>query len=280
MAMILDGKKTAQKILDNLKQNISKYDKKPSLAVILANDSEASKIYVANKEKTAKETGFNFKMYQFDKSVTKEQLKNLILELNLDNSVHGIIVQLPLFNHLDGKEIIGLIDPKKDVDGFHPYNMGKLAQGNPSLICATPKGIMTLFKEYNILLQGKNVLVIGRSNIVGKPVSLLLINEGATVFCANSKTKNLKQIALNSDIIISATGHKNLVTKDMVKEGAIIIDVGISREGNRIRGDVDFENVKDIAGWITPVPKGVGPMNIASLMENTFEAFLTLEGLK
>lgn len=280
MAMILDGKKTAQKILDNLKQNISKYDKKPSLAVILANDSEASKIYVANKEKTAKETGFNFKMYQFDKSATKEQLKNLILELNLDNNVHGIIVQLPLFNHLDGKEIIGLIDPKKDVDGFHPYNMGKLAQGNPSLICATPKGIMTLFKEYNILLQGKNVLVIGRSNIVGKPVSLLLINEGATVFCANSKTKNLKQIALNSDIIISATGHKNLVTKDMVKEGAIIIDVGISREDNRIRGDVDFENVKDIAGWITPVPKGVGPMTIASLMENTFEAFLTLEGLK
>lgn len=276
MAVIIDGKKCAEEILDNLKDKISKLEKKPSLAVILANDNPSSKIYVDNKEKVSMELGIKSSVYRFDKSITQGELIKLIHELNADKYINGILVQLPLFEHLNSQEIIELINPKKDVDGFHPINVGRLNCGlEPYAVCCTPKGIIKLLKKYKINLVGKNVVVIGRSNIVGKPIATLLTNENATVTLAHSKTKKLKEITKNADIIVSATGHPKLIKADMVKKGAVVIDVGITKQINgKLAGDVDFEKVKNIASYITPVPKGVGPMTIACLMENTYELYL------
>lgn len=276
MAVIIDGKKCAEEILDNLKDKISKLEKKPSLAVILANDNPSSKIYVDNKEKVSMELGIKSSVYRFDKSITQGELIKLIHELNADKNINGILVQLPLFEHLNSQEIIELINPKKDVDGFHPINVGRLNCGlEPYAVCCTPKGIIKLLKKYKINLVGKNVVVIGRSNIVGKPTATLLTNENATVTLAHSKTKKLKEITKNADIIVSATGHPKLIKADMVKKGAVVIDVGITKQINgKLAGDVDFEKVKNIASYITPVPKGVGPMTIACLMENTYELYL------
>lgn len=276
MAVIIDGKKCAEEILDNLKDKISKLEKKPSLAVILANDNPSSKIYVDNKEKVSMELGIKSSVYRFDKSITQGELIKLIHELNADKNINGILVQLPLFEHLNSQEIIELINPKKDVDGFHPINVGRLNCGlEPYAICCTPKGIIKLLKKYKINLVGKNVVVIGRSNIVGKPTATLLTNENATVTLAHSKTKKLKEITKNADVIVSATGHPKLIKADMVKKGAVVIDVGITKQINgKLAGDVDFEKVKNIASYITPVPKGVGPMTIACLMENTYELYL------
>lgn len=276
MAVIIDGKKCAEEILDNLKDKISKLEKKPSLAVILANDNPSSKIYVDNKEKVSMELGIKSSVYRFDKSITQGELIKLIHELNADKNINGILVQLPLFEHLNSQEIIELINPKKDVDGFHPINVGRLNCGlEPYAICCTPKGIIKLLKKYKINLVGKNVVVIGRSNIVGKPIATLLTNENATVTLAHSKTKKLKEITKNADVIVSATGHPKLIKADMVKKGAVVIDVGITKQINgKLAGDVDFEKVKNVASYITPVPKGVGPMTIACLMENTYELYL------
>lgn len=276
MAVIIDGKKCAEEILDNLKDKISKLEKKPSLAVILANDNPSSKIYVDNKEKVSMELGIKSSVYRFDKSITQGELIKLIHELNADKNINGILVQLPLFEHLNSQEIIELINPKKDVDGFHPINVGRLNCGlEPYAVCCTPKGIIKLLKKYKINMVGKNVVVIGRSNIVGKPTATLLTNENATVTLAHSKTKKLKEITKNADIIVSATGHPKLIKADMVKKGAVVIDVGITKQINgKLAGDVDFEKVKNIASYITPVPKGVGPMTIACLMENTYELYL------
>lgn len=276
MAVIIDGKKCAEEILDNLKDKISKLEKKPSLAVILANDNPSSKIYVDNKEKVSMELGIKSSVYRFDKSITQGELIKLIHELNADKNINGILVQLPLFEHLNSQEIIELINPKKDVDGFHPINVGRLNCGlEPYAVCCTPKGIIKLLKKYKINLVGKNVVVIGRSNIVGKPTATLLTNENATVTLAHSKTKKLKEITKNADIIVSATGHPKLIKADMVKKGAVVIDVGITKQINgKLAGDVDFEKVKNVASYITPVPKGVGPMTIACLMENTYELYL------
>lgn len=276
MAVIIDGKKCAEEILDNLKDKISKLEKKPSLAVILANDNPSSKIYVDNKEKVSMELGIKSSVYRFDKSITQGELIKLIHELNADKNINGILVQLPLFEHLNSQEIIELINPKKDVDGFHPINVGRLNCGlEPYAICCTPKGIIKLLKKYKINLVGKNVVVIGRSNIVGKPTATLLTNENATVTLAHSKTKKLKEITKNADVIVSATGHPKLIKADMVKKGAVVIDVGITKQINgKLAGDVDFEKVKNVASYITPVPKGVGPMTIACLMENTYELYL------
>ena len=276
MAVIIDGKKYAEEILDNLKEKISQFEKKPSLAVILANDNPSSKIYVGNKEKVSMELGIKSSVYRFDKSITQGELIKLIHELNADENINGILVQLPLFEHLNSQEIIELINPKKDVDGFHPINVGRLNCGlEPYAVCCTPKGIIKLLKKYKINLVGKNVVVIGRSNIVGKPTATLLTNENATVTLAHSKTKKLKEITKNADIIVSATGHPKLIKADMVKKGAVVIDVGITKQLNgKLAGDVDFEKVKNIASHITPVPKGVGPMTIACLMENTYELYL------
>ncbi len=276
MATVIDGKKYAKEILDDLKIKIAKLEKKPSLAVILANDNPSSKIYVDNKEKISMELGIKSSVYRFDKSITQGELIKLIHELNEDENINGILVQLPLFEHLNSQQIIELINPKKDVDGFHPINVGRLNCGlEPYAVCCTPKGIIKLLKKYKINLAGKNVVVIGRSNIVGKPTATLLTNENATVTLAHSKTKNLKEITKNADIIVSATGHPKLIKADMVKKGAVVIDVGITRQINgKLAGDVDFEKVKNIASYITPVPKGVGPMTIACLMENTYELYL------
>ncbi len=274
--MIIDGKKVALSLLEELKTKIKVLEKKPGLAVILANDDYSSKIYVDSKEKHSIALGIKSCVYRFDKTITQGKLIQLIHELNENPEINGILVQLPLYSHLNEKEILELINPKKDVDGFHPVNVGKLYAGlNPYAVCCTPKGIVKLLKAYSIEIEGKDVLVIGRSNIVGKPVASLLINENATVTLAHSKTKNLKNHCKRADIIISATGHPNLVTSDMVKKGAVVIDVGISRQVcGRLIGDVDFEKVKDIASFITPVPGGVGPMTIACLMENTYELYL------
>lgn len=276
MAIIINGKELSNKIISNLKQEVQKLDKKPSLAVILANDNSASEIYVKNKEKTSLEIGYNSTVYRFDKNVSNEELLSLIDELNNDENINAILVQLPLFNHLNEQEIIEKISPVKDVDGFHPINVGRLYCGlEPYAICCTPKGIIKLLKEYKIDLVGKNAVVIGRSNIVGRPTSTLLLRENATVCVAHSKTKKLKEITLKADIVVSATGCPKLITSDMIKEDAIIIDVGISKQENgTLSGDVDFENVSKKAGYITPVPGGVGPMTIACLMENTLELFL------
>ena len=276
MAIIIDGKKVAKELLENLKTKVQQSEKKPALAVILANDNVSSKIYVSNKEKQSLALGYKSSVYIFDKSVTQGQLIKLIHELNEDEQINGILVQLPLFDHLDANQIIELINPKKDVDGFHPINVGKLNCGlKPYATCCTPKGIIKLLKAYNIELEGKNAVVIGRSNIVGKPIATLLTNENATVTLAHSKTKDLKSITKNADIIVSATGIPKLIKADMVKKGAVVIDVGITRQLNKtLVGDVDFEKVQKKASYITPVPGGVGPMTIACLMENTWELFL------
>lgn len=276
MAVIIDGKKVSKEILEDLKEKTAKLDKKPGLAVILANDDPSSKIYVASKEKHSLYLGYKSSVYRFDKSITQGNLIKLIHELNENPDINGILVQLPLYDHLNAQEIIEIIDPKKDVDGFHPINVGKLNSNlNPHAVCCTPKGIIKLLKAYKINLVGKNVVVIGRSNIVGKPTAALLSNENATVTLAHSKTKNLKEITKNADIIVSATGHAGLIKANMVKKGAIVIDVGINKQLNgKLIGDVEFEKVKNIAGYITPVPGGVGPMTIACLMENTYELYL------
>lgn len=280
MAVILDGKTLSSKILDNIKQKTSKLKTKPGLAVILAGDNPASMVYVKNKEKQAQNAGFNSTVYRLPENVTEKELFNLIDKLNNDNTVDGILLQLPLPKHLEAYDFLDKIDPEKDVDGFHPVNAGKLfLNEKPYAIPCTPKGIIRLLDEYKIPIEGADVVILGRSNIVGKPLSALLLNRNATVTVAHSKTKNLAEIAKRADILISATGKPDMITKDMVKENATVIDVGIIRdETGKLRGDVDFNNVKNIAGFITPVPGGVGPMTIASLMENTLELHLLNKG--
>lgn len=276
MAEILDGKACAKEILSDIKAQVEKMTRKPSLAVILVGEDEASKIYVKNKEKTALELGFKSKTYRLEKNTTAQELKDLILNLNLDVDTDAILLQLPLPKHLKAQEFIELIDPKKDVDGFHPINCGKLlTDTNPYAISCTPKGVIKLLEKNNIEISGKHCVVIGRSNMVGKPLSILLLNKNATVTMAHSKTKNLSQTVKTADILISATGVSNLVKKDFVKEGAVVVDVGISRDSEgKIKGDVDFLEVSKVASHITPVPGGVGPMTIAMLMENTLELCL------
>ncbi len=276
MTTILDGKTCADKILDNIKEQVSKLDTTPGLAVILVGNNPASSIYVKNKEKKAQYAGFNSIIHKLPKNTTKESLLNLIEKLNKDCNIDGILLQLPLPKHLNTYDFLDKIDPKKDVDGFHPINAGKLLLNEkPYAIPCTPKGIIRLLKTHNIQIEGKNAVIIGRSNIVGKPLSMLLLNENATVTIAHSKTKNLPEITKKADILISATGTENMVTAEMVKKNATIIDVGIIRKDDgKLRGDVDFDAIKDVASNITPVPGGIGPMTIAMLMENTLELHL------
>ena len=276
MAQIMDGREYSKEILAQIKLKVEKLQKKPSLAVILVGNDTASQIYVNNKEKTAQELGFISKTYRLKENTSSNELKDLILNLNLDEDTDAILLQLPLPKHLVSQDFIELIDPKKDVDGFHPINCGRLlTNSNPYAISCTPKGVIKLLKKYNVQIQGANTLVIGRSNMVGKPLIHLLLEQNATVTVAHSKTKNLPQIARTADILISATGIKGLVTKDFVKSGAVVVDVGISRdEYGKIKGDVDFEEVSKVASLITPVPGGIGPMTIAMLMENTLELSL------
>ena len=273
MTIIIDGKACANKILENIKLKTSKLEKKPGLSVILVGEDPASTVYVNNKEKKAIESGFNSYIYRLPNNTLKEELLELINKLNNDDNTDGILLQLPLPGHLNAYDFLDKIDPKKDVDGFHPVNSGKLfLNEKPYAVSCTPKGIIKLLDEYKIKIEGANVVIAGRSNIVGKPLAAMFLNRNATITIAHSKTKNLSEITKNADILISATGRPNIITKDMVKKDAVVIDVGIIRgQDGKLRGDVDFNSVKDIAGFITPVPGGVGPMTIAMLMENTLE---------
>ncbi|MGL5000886.1 MAG: bifunctional methylenetetrahydrofolate dehydrogenase/methenyltetrahydrofolate cyclohydrolase FolD [Cetobacterium sp.] len=276
---ILDGKEVSQKVRDFIKNEIREIKEKigsvPGLVVIQVGDNAASKIYVNSKIKQCAEVGIDSTNYILSEDITEIELLNKIEELNKDESIHGILVQLPLPNHIDTPKVIEAIDINKDVDGFKPENLGKVVLGDDSaLISCTPAGILRLFQEYKINLEGKDVVVIGRSNIVGKPMTALLINEGATVTVCNSKTKNLSEKTKNADVVIVAIGRANFLKGNMIKDGAIIVDVGINRnENNKICGDVDFESVKDKVAYITPVPGGVGPMTIAMLLNNTLKTF-------
>lgn len=282
--MIIDGKKIAEQLREKVKNNIDKISgsQKPGLTVILIGDHPASQIYVRNKEKFAKEVGINSEVLRFDKNITEQNLKDEIRKLNTNPNVHGILVQLPLPDHINQKDIIETIDPTKDVDGFHPVNVGNLSSGNDAMVPCTPLGCYYLIKQVLPNLNGLHAVVIGRSNINGKPMTQLLLKENCTVTIVHSKTKNIEEICKRADLIIAAVGKAKMVKKDWVKSDAVVIDVGINRlevEGkNKIVGDVDFENLKDHVKGITPVPGGVGPMTIACLLENTLKAFNKISG--
>jgi methylenetetrahydrofolate dehydrogenase (NADP+)/methenyltetrahydrofolate cyclohydrolase len=247
---------------------------KPGLAVIIVGDDPASAIYVRNKEKAAQEVGFYSVVKRYPADTTQEDLLAAVDEINNDKNIHGMIVQLPLPKHLNEKEVIKRIDPKKDVDGLHPSSIGALTIGDKGLVSCTPKGCIHLIKETGVEISGKKAVVIGRSNMVGKPAALLLLQENATVTICHSRTKDLKKELIDADIIVAAVGVPHLVKGDMVKEGAVVIDVGINRsEDGKLLGDVDFDGAAEKAGYITPVPGGVGPMTIAMLLSNTLEAF-------
>ncbi len=274
MTVILDGKKLRDKILSDLTVRIDKLAIKPTLAVILVGENPASQIYVNNKKKTAEQIGIRSIVLKYSNDVTEQEIIDKIEELNSDKNVTAVLVQLPLPEHLSKNNIINAISPQKDVDGFTPYNFGKLFSGEkPYVYPCTPKGILLLLEEYKIEIEGRHVVIIGRSNIVGKPLSQMLLNKNATVTVCHSKTQNLSEITKTADILISAVG-KNLVGEKMLKSGCVVIDVGIFKdESGKTRGDVDFENAVNTASFITPVPGGVGPMTIASLMLNTVELF-------
>jgi len=274
MTVILDGKKLRDKILSELKLKIDKFETKPELVVILVGENPASKIYVNNKKKTAEKLGIISKVLQYPENVTERELLDKIRELNEDKSVTAILVQLPLPEHISKEHVMNTIAPEKDVDGFTPYNFGKLFSGEvPTVYPCTPKGILLLLKEYNITLEGKHIVIIGRSNIVGRPLSQMILNENATVTVCHSHTKNLSDIIKTADVVVSAVG-KNIIKGEMLKNGCVIVDVGIFKDENgKTRGDVDFESASRIASYISPVPGGVGPMTITSLMLNTVELF-------
>lgn len=274
-AIIIDGKTIAKKVCDDLKSKISILKTAPQLAVILVGDNEASQIYVRNKQKKAAEIGIDCHIIELSSSVGQNALLNTIDELNANPHINGIIVQLPLPEHLDKHCIINHISPKKDVDGFTPYNNGLLSYNHPDcIISATPKGVLHLLQSTGTILKGKHAVIIGRSNIVGRPMAQLLLNHDCTTTITHAQTINLEQITQTADIIISACGQPKMITADWIKDDAIVIDVGINRMDNKICGDIDFESVKEKASFITPVPGGVGPMTIAMLLKNTYEAYL------
>ena len=275
--MLIDGKKIAAELRQEIKLEISqlknKYKKVPGLTVILVGDLPASQIYVRNKEKSAIEVGLKSEIIKYPKSVTEEEILNKVEELNKDNTVSGILVQLPLPEHINKKKVIEAISPDKDVDGFHPMNVGNLSSGFKSSIPCTPLGCYYLIKKVEPNLDGKKAIIIGRSNLNGKPMAQLLLKENCTVTITHSKTKNLKKECMEGDIIVAAVGMPKLVKGDWIKKDSIVIDVGINKTQNGIVGDVDFEEVSKIARAITPVPGGVGPMTIACLLQNTVECF-------
>ena len=285
--MIIDGKKIAENLRETLKkqiQQIPSNQPKPGLTVILIGEDPASQIYVRNKEKFANEIGINSKILRFDSSITEEALTKEIHKLNQDREVHGILVQLPLPKHINSKNIINQIEPSKDVDGFHPINVGNLSSGNDALVPCTPYGCYLLLKEVISDFNGLNAVVIGRSNINGKPMTQLLLKENCTVTITHSKTKNLKNICQGADILVTSVGIAKLVKQDWVKSDCVVIDVGINRiEENgskKLVGDVYFENVKDKVKAITPVPGGVGPMTISCLLQNTLKAYQKINSQK
>ncbi|NLD26350.1 MAG: bifunctional methylenetetrahydrofolate dehydrogenase/methenyltetrahydrofolate cyclohydrolase FolD [Acholeplasmataceae bacterium] len=266
--MILDGKKTAEMVVKKVGEEVAKIAEPITLAIVLVGNNPASQVYVRNKGKACADAGINVKDYFLEETSTQKEVLTIIDELNSNPEIHGILVQLPLPSHLEQDIIINAINPNKDVDGLTIINQGRLFNGMEAVIPATPKGVMTLLQKYFVEISGKNALVIGRSNLVGKPLALLLLQKNATVTIAHSRTQNLKEIARKADILVAAVGKPLFVTADMVKKDAVVVDVGINRLEGKIVGDVDFNQVKEIASAITPVPKGIGPMTIASLLEN------------
>tara|TARA_A100001015_G_scaffold309657_1_gene409508 strand:- start:991 stop:1833 length:843 start_codon:yes stop_codon:yes gene_type:complete len=275
--MIIDGKKEAAILKESVKKEInlihSKVNKAPGLAVILIGAFAPSQIYVKNKEKATKEVGIRSNIIKYPENVSEKEILNKIVELNQDKEVSGILVQLPLPKQIDKEKIINLIEPSKDVDGFNPINVGNLASGFKSIVPCTPLGCLLLIKKIENNLSGKHAVIIGRSNLNGKPMAQLLLKEDCTVTITHSKTKNLKDECIKADILIAAVGIANLVKKDWVKNGSIVIDVGINKINGKIVGDVSFDEVKDKVKAISPVPGGVGPMTIACLLKNTLECF-------
>ena len=275
--MIIDGKKEAAILRDKIKKEIDsikfKNNQVPGLTVILIGDFAPSQIYVKNKEKNAKEVGINSEVIRYPKDITEQEVLKKIKELNNSDDVSGILVQLPLPNQIDKEKIINAIDPKKDVDGFHPTNVGNLSSGYKATVPCTPLGCLLLIKKIEPNLLGKHAIIIGRSNLNGKPMAQLLLKENCTVTIVHSRTKNLKAECLRADILVAAVGVANLVKGDWVKKNSIVIDVGINKVGDKIVGDVDFDSVKNKVKAITPVPGGVGPMTIACLLKNTLECF-------
>lgn len=277
MTTIIDGKALGVKIRGRIAEEVAEISKKagrkPGLSVILVGENPASQVYVNMKEKACIEAGFNSSVYRLSQDTTLDELLNLIEELNKNDGVDGILVQLPLPDQIDEKAVLYSIDPKKDVDGFHPFNVGLLNIGEDALFPCTPYGVMKIFEEYGIELTGKNAVVIGRSNIVGKPMASLLLKGNATVTICHSKTKDIASICRSADIIVAAVGIPQFVTADFVKDGAVVIDVGINRVDGKLVGDVNYSDVFDKCSYITPVPGGVGPMTIAMLMYNTLKSF-------
>mgnify|MGYP000210158937 FL=1 len=281
MASLIDGKVISKQIKDELKEKVAALKaegKEIGMAVIQVGNDPASSVYVGNKKKACAYIGIHSESYELPEETTQEELLTLIDKLNKDERIHGILVQLPVPKHIDEDTVIKAISPKKDVDGFHPQSVGALSIGQPGFVSCTPAGIIQLLKRSNVEIEGKECVVIGRSNIVGKPMALLLLRENGTVTITHSKTKNLKEICKRADILVVAIGRPKMIDASYVKEGAVVIDVGIHRnENNKLCGDVDFDSVEPIASAITPVPGGVGPMTIAMLMNNCVEAATMFE---
>ena len=277
MAKISDGKLISDQIREEIAEKVKEYNERtgklPGLAVVIVGENPASQVYVRNKKKACEQVGFNSWVYEMPENTTQDELNALIDKLNEDSAVHGILVQLPLPKHLDEEQVILRIKPEKDVDAFHPTNVGRITIGNPKFLPCTPAGIMELLHRSGIEISGKECVVIGRSNIVGKPMALLLLSENGTVTVCHSKTRDLKEVCKRADILVVAIGKADYVTADMVKEGAVVIDVGMNRNAEgKLTGDVDFASVSEVASHITPVPGGVGPMTITMLLQNTLRA--------
>lgn len=276
-AKIIDGKLVSAAVREKIKAEVDNLNFKPGLSVIIVGENPASQVYVRNKKRAALEVGFNSNVYELPEETTQEELDSVIDKLNTDPTVHGILVQLPLPKHLDEREVTERILPEKDVDAFHAVNCGKILQGNAALLPCTPAGVMEMFDYYDIPIEGKRCVVIGRSNIVGKPMALLLLERNGTVTVCHSRTKELASITAEADILVAAVGKAKFVTADMVKDGAVVIDVGMNRDENgKLCGDVDFSSVAEKASYITPVPGGVGPMTISMLLKNTLTAALNI----
>ncbi len=275
MAELIDGKVVSQSVRDEVQELTSKLMDDtgivPGLAAVLVGDDPASEIYVRNKRKACEKVGIYSEEHKLPAETTEEDLLALVNKLNDDPKIHGILVQLPLPDHINETTILRTVSPFKDVDGFHPYNVGLLVEGNPRFVSCTPAGIIRMLEHYNLDIKGKEVVVVGRSNIVGKPVSMLLLHRHGTVTICHSRTKDLKEVANRADILVAAIGRADFITGDMVKDGAVVIDVGINRKDDgKLTGDVDFDAVSEKASYITPVPGGVGPMTIAMLLYNTY----------
>lgn len=274
MAILMDGKGLAQRIRAEIALEAEKLPRKPGLAVVLVGDDPASRTYVTSKERDCEQCGFASREYKYDASVTQEELLSLIAELNADAAIDGILVQLPLPDTIDEDAVIEAISPEKDVDAFHPVNVGRIVTGKPVLLPCTPAGIMELFNEYGVSLDGKICVMVGRSNIVGKPMSILMLRANGTVVCCHSHTPQLAELTRQADVLVVAAGHRGLISGDMVKAGAVVIDVAMNRdaETGKFTGDVIFDEVAPLASYITPVPGGVGPMTRAMLMRNILAA--------